>query len=55
VPPEQIEHELLQEIPVRRMAKPEEVAAAIVWLASEQAACVTGQTLLVDGGAYRGL
>jgi 3-oxoacyl-[acyl-carrier protein] reductase len=52
---EKIEQEMLQEIPVRRMATPEEVAAAIVWLASEQAACITGQTLLVDGGAYRGL
>jgi 3-oxoacyl-[acyl-carrier protein] reductase len=52
---EKIKQEMLQEIPVRRMATPEEVAAAIVWLASEQAACITGQTLLVDGGAYRGL
>ena len=52
---EQAEHDLVQEIPVRRMATPEEVAAAIVWLASEQAASITGQTLLVDGGAYRGL
>lgn len=51
----QVEEELLKEIPVRRMATPEEVAAAIVWLASEPAACVTGQTLLVDGGSYKGL
>lgn len=51
----QAEHELLQDIPVRRMATPEEVAAAIVWLASVPAASVTGQTLLVDGGSYRGL
>jgi 3-oxoacyl-[acyl-carrier protein] reductase len=52
---EQIEQELRKDIPVGRMATPEEVAAAIVWLASEQAACVTGQTLLVDGGSYKGL
>ncbi len=52
---DQIKKELLAEIPVRRMATPEEVAAAILWLASKQAACVTGQTILVDGGAYRGL
>lgn len=52
---EQAEHDLVQDIPIRRMATPEEVAAAIVWLASEPAASVTGQTLLVDGGAYRGL
>lgn len=43
------------EIPVGRMAKPGEVAAAIVWLASEQAASITGQTVLVDGGSYKGL
>lgn len=52
---EQAERDLLQDIPVRRMATPEEVAAAIVWLASVPAASVTGQTLLVDGGSYRGL
>jgi 3-oxoacyl-[acyl-carrier protein] reductase len=52
---EEAEQDAVQEIPIRRMATPEEVAAAIVWLASEQAASITGQTLLVDGGAYRGL
>ena len=36
-------------------AQPEEVADAIVWLASERAAYITGQTILVDGGVYRGL
>jgi 3-oxoacyl-[acyl-carrier protein] reductase len=40
---------------MRRLAKPEEVADAIVWLASERAAYITGQTILVDGGVYRGL
>ncbi len=41
--------------PLNRIARPEEVADAIVWLASERAAFITGQTLLVDGGAYKGL
>ena len=41
--------------PLRRIARPEEVADAIVWLASERASFITGQTLLVDGGAYKGL
>jgi NAD(P)-dependent dehydrogenase (short-subunit alcohol dehydrogenase family) len=36
--------------PVGRMAEPEEVAAAVVWLCSEQASFVTGTLLTVDGG-----
>lgn len=43
------------ETPVRRLGQPNEIADAIVWLASERASYITGQTLLVDGGIYRGL
>lgn len=46
---------LAKEIPLKRIARPEEVADAIVWLASERASYITGQTILVDGGSYRGL
>jgi NAD(P)-dependent dehydrogenase (short-subunit alcohol dehydrogenase family) len=36
-----------------RMARPEEIAAAILWLASPKASFVTGETLFVDGGLMR--
>ena len=41
--------------PLKRVGEPQEVADAIVWLASERASYVTGQTILVDGGIYKGL
>ncbi len=37
-------------IPMGRVGKPEEMAAAVAFLASEKAAYVTGQTLFIDGG-----
>jgi 3-oxoacyl-[acyl-carrier protein] reductase len=40
----------LGEVPARRAGRPEEVAACVRFLASEQAAYVTGTTLFVDGG-----
>lgn len=40
---------------LKRVAEPKEVADAIVWLASDRASYITGQTILVDGGAYKGL
>ena len=43
------------EVPLKRLGEPRELADAIVWLASERASYVTGQTVLVDGGMYKGL
>lgn len=51
----EVQAEVEREIPIGRMATPEEVAATVVWLASELSASITGQTILVDGGSYKGL
>lgn len=42
-------------IPQRRMATPEEIAAAILFLASDDAAAITGSELIVDGGTTANL
>jgi len=41
--------------PLQRLGDPREIAETIVWLASERASYITGQTVLVDGGMYKGL
>ena len=43
------------EIPMGRLGKPEELADLVVFLASERAGYLTGATIQVDGGYYRGL
>jgi 3-oxoacyl-[acyl-carrier protein] reductase len=41
--------------PLKRLGDPRELAETVVWLASERASYITGQTVLVDGGMYKGL
>lgn len=44
-----------REVPVQRMGTPEEIAAAVAFLASPRAAFITGADLVADGGQTRGL
>lgn len=48
--PEAVRGKMLESIPAGRMGQPEDVAAAALFLASPQAAYITGQVLRVDGG-----
>jgi len=53
--PEDFLAELAGSIPIGRLNEPEEVAAAVVFLASDPARAITGVTLAVDGGACLGI
>ncbi|MEZ0066889.1 2-deoxy-D-gluconate 3-dehydrogenase [Streptacidiphilus sp. MAP12-20] len=44
------ERMILERIPMRRRGRPEDVTGSVLFLASEDAAYITGQTLVVDGG-----
>lgn len=43
---------MAKDIPVRRPGKPEEIAATVAFLLSDDAAFITGQTIHVNGGSY---
>lgn len=43
-------HEVESEIPLGEFGQPEQIAAAVVWAASDEASYITGTTIVVDGG-----
>lgn len=49
------EQYIQSEVPLQRFARPEEIADAVVFLASERASFITGACLVVDGGQTRSL
>jgi 3-oxoacyl-[acyl-carrier protein] reductase len=52
---EEILVEMSKRIPMNRLARPEEIASVVLFLASKQASYVTGTTIQVDGGYVKGL
>ncbi|WEK56230.1 MAG: 3-oxoacyl-[acyl-carrier-protein] reductase [Candidatus Cohnella colombiensis] len=50
--PEEYQQKLLANIPLARMGRPEDIASAVVYMASDAAAYMTGQTIHIDGGMY---
>lgn len=52
VPSEVMEKNILPQIPVGRLGKPEEIARAVLFLAAEEAGFITGSTLSINGGQY---
>jgi 3-oxoacyl-[acyl-carrier protein] reductase len=50
--PAEVRAKLLSEIPLARLGRPEDIAEAVLYLASDASSYMTGQTIHVDGGMY---
>ena len=54
IPEKVLNERIIPQIPAGRLGEPEELAALIVFLMSEQAAYITAQNILMDGGLFPG-
>jgi len=50
--PERVKHIFLQQIPLGKFGRPEDIAETVYWLCSDAAAYITGQVIHVNGGLY---
>ena len=53
--PDQIKEKIIAQVPVGRIAAPDEIASVHVFLASDEAGFITGQVIFVDGGMSVGI
>jgi acetoacetyl-CoA reductase len=52
IAPEVLESKILPQIPMGRLGKPEEVAGLVAYLASDEAAFLTGANIAINGGQH---
>ena len=52
VPKDVLEKNVIPQIPVNRLGEPEEIARAVVFLASDESGFITGSTMTINGGQY---
>jgi 3-oxoacyl-[acyl-carrier protein] reductase len=50
--PDEVKQKILASVPLGRIGTPEDIAAAVKFLASEEAGYITGHVLAVNGGMY---
>ena len=50
--PDKVKDSFIQQVPLRRVGTPEDVAEAVYWLCSDASSYITGQTIHVNGGMF---